>query len=470
MALFAEITITNTNLIGSQFTYDLYIRDCTSTVWGNPVKTNLSYSDFPQYINLVDTLGPNAGCYTFKVQEVNTNLECSGTTYYVTPTPTSTVTTTPTVTPTSNLVETPTPTQTQTPTVTPTNTTTTTPTQTQTPTVTPTVTPTSGTTQVINVDFGVDFRGGSTISDYSFTADTIQTSDLTISFKQKIYLLDGTEIPYYGDVIIPTGQRVGTTTITLKDLNYANVQPYVLSYSEILSNKIISVNRYARVVYEGKPPVGSFVYVTFSNCCNDLETIQTLVPENAIEPTGWVNLKYGVVYNGNCYSAGRVGGNGSNGYFYGYDFRDCLDKTVCPKCPDETPTPTPTETLATTPTVTPTTTPTVTPTESLTSTPTATPNLSPSQTPTTTPSLCDLDCEVVTTPNPTPTPTTTNTPSLCDLDCILSVTPYPTSTPTQTDFDLDCVVGVTPYPTSTPTQTDFDLDCVVGVTPYPTPT
>lgn len=457
MALFAEITITNTNLIGPQFTYDLYIRDCNSTVWGNPVKTNLSYSDFPQYINLVDTLGPNAGCYTFKVQEVNTNLECSGTTYYVTPTPTSTVTTTPTVTPTGNVSETPTPTQTQTPTLTVTST------PTITPTTTPTVTPTSGTTQVINVDFGVDFRGGSTISDYSFTADTIQTSDLTISFKQKIYLLDGTEVKYRGDVIIPTGQRVGTTTVTLRDLNYANVQPYVLSYSEILSNKIISVNKYAKIVYEGKPPIGSFVYVTFINCCNDLETIQTLVPENSIEPTGWVNLKYGVVYNGNCYTKGRVGGNGKDGYFYGYDFRDCLDETVCPKCPGETPTPTPTSTLVTTPT----TTPTLTPTESLTATPTTTPNASPSQTPTTTPSLCDLDCEVVTTPNPTPTPTTTNTPSLCDLDCILSVTPYPTSTPTQTDFDLDCIVGVTPYPTSTPTQTNFELDCDVWTTPTP---
>jgi hypothetical protein len=135
----------------------------------------------------------------------------------------------------------------------------------------------------------------------------------------------------------------------------------------------------------------------------------------------------GIIINDECYIPSRLGGDGSDGIYYGPDFKTCEDKS-CPTCPSPTPTPT----SSNTPTITTTPTPTVTPTnpyyltcdvitrdyvlvcnvetneytlecDSIISSPT--PTITPTVTPTVTPSE-DIPISISSTPS-TPTPTIT---------------------------------------------------------------
>lgn len=110
MAQFAEIAFSSTNLTGTTFTFNVYIKECGGRDWVE-THTNLSYTDFPVYVNLELTLG-EIECYEYKVVEQQTNLYCLGTVNLpiVSPTPTP-IPPTPTSTPS----ETPTPTPSETP-------------------------------------------------------------------------------------------------------------------------------------------------------------------------------------------------------------------------------------------------------------------------------------------------------------------------------------------------------------------
>jgi hypothetical protein len=120
MASQGQINITNTNLTGSSYSFEIYIRICGSGSWGSPIDT-IPYSGFPFYFDVQSVLG-DVDCYEYGVIEVETNTQCSGTVNYATPSPTPTNTVTPTVTMTPTLTVTSTITSTPTNTVTPTNT------------------------------------------------------------------------------------------------------------------------------------------------------------------------------------------------------------------------------------------------------------------------------------------------------------------------------------------------------------
>lgn len=424
MAKFAEIILTNTNLTGVTNSFSVFLKHCSGSTY-TTIQTGLTYSDFPYLVNLDNTFG-SINCYDYQVSEDLTGLICGGQQYTgITPSVSVTPTTTPSVTSTPQVSLTSTPT--------------TTPSVTQTPTITPSVTPSNVSETVVS--FGVEYSSGSTIATYTFTADTVVNEDLTINFKNIIYKNNGDEIDINSSVTILQNNRIGSNSVTLSSVDYADIRPYEMSYADITSNKSdVIYNKYSKVVYDEKPDPAKYVNYLFKPCCSDgTRPLNLMVTEESLQPTGWVGLGFGVLVNGVCYIASEPGGDGSDGTYYGPDIKSCSEIYGCRPC--ETVTPTPTKSLQ------------PTPTKSLRPTPTISP----------TPSICNgLDCDVEVTPNPSITPTQT---PITPLSCDVAVTPVPTITPTQTTItNLDCDVMVTPVPTVTPTQTVItNLNCDVDV-------
>ena len=76
MALFAEITLTSTNLTGVTNFFTVDMKPCSSGSY-TTIQTGLTYSDFPYLVNLDDNFG-TISCYNYKVTESVTSLICSG--------------------------------------------------------------------------------------------------------------------------------------------------------------------------------------------------------------------------------------------------------------------------------------------------------------------------------------------------------------------------------------------------------
>jgi hypothetical protein len=138
MPLLAEITITNTNLSGESYNFDIYVRECGSQSWGSPID-NVQYSAFPYTFDVFSVLTGSPQCVEYLVDEPTTQSQCLGQSNLPTPPPTET----PTLTPTQTTTPTLTPTLPITPTISVTNSVTPTRTPTLTPTRTPTLTPTN---------------------------------------------------------------------------------------------------------------------------------------------------------------------------------------------------------------------------------------------------------------------------------------------------------------------------------------
>lgn len=169
----AEIGMTN-EIIGIT-SFDVFVSDCVQPPVWQQVGNDLSFNDFPIFVNLEEYITIINNCYLYYISG-NTGCYCELTgstlppvtptttptntptisltssitpTISLTPSITPTISTTPSVTPTNSVTPTITPTITTTPTVTPTVTKTQTPTPTSTITRTPTITPTRTPTPTI---------------------------------------------------------------------------------------------------------------------------------------------------------------------------------------------------------------------------------------------------------------------------------------------------------------------------------
>ena len=191
-----------------------------------------------------------------------------------------------------------------------------------------------------------------------------------------------------------------------------------------------NIDKYHRVNFIGKnvPPTS---YYQFTDCCNTGGTKNLEVDRTS----PWITDGNGVIIDGVCYIPRALGGDGSDGLYYGPDFKDC-SFSECQTCPSPTPSVTPSITPTITPSITPTNPyyltcdvvtreyilvcdvetqsynlecesifvpPSATPTATVTPTPTSTISLTPTVTPTITPTN---------TITPTVTPTNTVTPSV----------------------------------------------------------
>ena len=236
-----------------------------------------------------------------------------------------------------------------TPTVTPTST----PSDTPTPSITPTPTPTPN--QDVDLDFDVDYSSGSTIAVFTITASEVLVDSLRVKFKNVLFnTLTQTDVELNAVVDIPAGSLSASTSASTST-NYANIQPYQTSYKDIKTTSggvtVRNIDKYHRVNFNGKTtPVTSFYQ--FTDCCNTGGTKNLEVDRTS----PWITDGYGVIIDGVCYIPRVLGGDGSDGLYYGPDFKDC-SFSGCQTCPSPTPSITPTVT----PTVTPSITPTVTP-------------------------------------------------------------------------------------------------------------
>jgi hypothetical protein len=281
----------------------------------------------------------------------------------------------------------PCPTPTPTPAVTQTVTRTVTATRTLTPTQTQTVTA-SGIVE-IDLDFGVDYETGSTIANFSITANTAVTTLTTIQFENILYLNDdsGREEIISGRVDILPGETIGTgRTTSTRDLSL--FIPYQVSYENIRStrgNSLGTVNKYTKVVFPENSPILGFYQ--FDSCCFNSDptgppkTIYASVDAASIN--GWIQQGYGITYSGVCYFPRSLASPSPSdiyiGTVWGPDNKGC----GTPQCLCPTPTPTGTPSVTTTPTHTPTRTVTKTPfvTPTRTITPTKTPPVTQTKTP-----------------------------------------------------------------------------------------
>lgn len=98
MAVQGQISITNTNLSGGSYNFNIYIRNCGSSDWGSIIET-IAYSGFPYYFDVDQVLTGSPTCYEYLVVEPTSLSQCTGTVNFATPTPTPTKTLTPTPTP-----------------------------------------------------------------------------------------------------------------------------------------------------------------------------------------------------------------------------------------------------------------------------------------------------------------------------------------------------------------------------------
>jgi hypothetical protein len=225
-----------------------------------------------------------------------------------------------------------------------------TPTPTSTPSVTltptPTVTPsTSIVIESVDLSFNVVYSSGSTIANYEINASKVLENDLNIQFKNVLYdSVTNDEIPI--EVIGVMRAKTSSLNISASTIyDYSKIEPYQLSYENIITsgtNIIVqNINRYNSVIFENytKPTESNYQFIS---CCGDI--IKNLKVDASSK---WVIYNYGVIIDGTCYVPYKLGGDGSDGVYYGPDIKSCAD-TNCPNCP------------STTPTVTPTITPTVT--------------------------------------------------------------------------------------------------------------
>ena len=392
MATQGQISITNTNLSGGSYSFEIYVRACGSGNWGSPIDT-IPYSGFPYYFNVESILTGSPSCYEYLVEEPTTQAQCTGQVIFTSPTPT--------------------------------------PTKTKTPTPTPTVTPpiTSG----VSLSIYSTFSEGSLLANYFLERDQTTTVDTYYQFQNKLATTGGSEIDLIAYVEIPQGATTGQTTVQLPFNSLNEIDPgySVISNFVSTSEESVVVDRYAGVIFEGR--VIPTIRVIFAECCNLLPNIQIQVPTTATDTNSqnpWV-LQGGVIqYQGNCYKFLQFGGNASNGFFAGPDASSC-GAEICPSC-NAVVSPSPTRTATRTPTITPTN--------------TKTPTLTPTNTPSPTPPCADCDSNVVDCAevmgcysypvaiSPTPTRSATPTPTVTS-----TLTPTLTPTPSVTPTNLECL-------------------------------
>jgi hypothetical protein len=314
---------------------------------------------------------------------------------------------------------------------TPTSTPTTTPSVTLSPTTTPSITvspsitPTPSTTpaQNVNLDFDVVYESGSTKATFTVIASSAVQNSLRVKFTNVLFDNIAQRDVKFNPVTVEirAGEISGSTSATTST-DYSRIEAYQTSYSAITTTgtdiRVNTINKYHSVNFIGKTsPVTSFYQ--FSDCCGTGGTKNLEVDRNST----WIIEGYGVIIDGVCYIPRGLGGDGSDGLYYGPDFKDC-SFVECPTCPS----PTPSVTSSVTPSITPTVTPSnpyylvcdvITREYTL---------------------VCDVDTQEYTLScdsifaSPSSTPTPTNTPSIS-----LSVTPSniaasvtPTATPTTT--------------------------------------
>jgi hypothetical protein len=380
MATQGQISITNTNLSGGSYNFEIYVRECGSGSWGSPIDT-IPYSGFPYFFNVEQVLSGSVDCFEYLVEEPTTLAQCTGQVYITTPTPTPTQTSTPTRTPT--------------------------------PTNTPT--PSSVTTG-LTLTLRSEYTSGSTVATYTIYSNSVVTGDTYFEFVNTLKSTAGTEFDLYANISIPAGFISGSTSLRLPTKNYSDVEKNYSVISNFVSDGTpFVVDRYGIVKFEGSViPNALWIY---RPCCDGLPNIGIQVPLTATQQGGWVANGGIILYNGNCYRPFGPGGDGLSGFYSGPDALLCSD-SICPAC-TTTPTPTPTVTRTSTQTPTPTSTPTI-PCSDCTSDfidcaeamgcysyiAEATPTPSPSVTPTITPTIS-------LTPTQTPTPTVTPTTLPC---------------------------------------------------------
>jgi hypothetical protein len=261
------------------------------------------------------------------------------------PSPTPTNTVTPSITPTI----TNTPSITKTTTQTPTNTVTTTPTKTVTPTNTPT--PTVTLDPQITVDFGATYESGSLIVDYVFTANTVVSENVTISFTNVLYdTVASQNIYIYTSVTINSGFSTGSTRVILADKSYNNLRKNYTEFLDVTSNRNnVNYNKFKSIVFEGDSPIYAQYYG--KKCCpGDPGPMDVYFNTATVD---WVN-DAGIVYNGVCYKIESQGDFGDFiGVYLGADFYgECRDYQGC-SCYEPQPSETATPTVTVTPTVSP---------------------------------------------------------------------------------------------------------------------
>jgi hypothetical protein len=244
-----------------------------------------------------------------------------------------------------------TPTPTVTPTTTPVGTLTPTPTTTPTNTATPTTTPSSSVVvESVDLSFNVVYGSGSTVANYEIIASKVIDKDLEINFKNVLYdRITNDEVPIYVTAVM-SAKTSSVTVSTSIPYDYSRIEPYELSYKEIVTQgtniTVQNINRYNSVVFENytRPTESNYQFIS---CCGD--KIKNLQVDTSSK---WVVSGYGVIIDRVCYVPYKLGGDGSDGAYYGPDIVSCSD-LECPKCPSATPTTTPTTTPTITPTITP---------------------------------------------------------------------------------------------------------------------
>jgi hypothetical protein len=380
MATQGQISITNTNLSGGSYNFEIYVRECGSGSWGSPIDT-IPYSGFPYFFNVEQVLSGSVDCFEYLVEEPTTLAQCTGQVFITTPTPTPTQTVTPTRTPVSTSTPTP-----------------------------------SSVTTGLTLTLRSEYTSGSTVATYSIYSNSVVTGDTYFEFVNTLKSTAGTEFDLYANISIPAGFTSGSTSLRLPTKNYSDLEKNYSVISNFVSDGIpFVVDRYGIVKFEGS--VAPDVLYIFRPCCDGLPNIEIQVPSTATQQGGWVANGQIIIYDGNCYRPYTAGGSGINGYFTGPDASFCSD-SICPECYTP-PTPTPTVTKTSTQTPTPTST-SIIPCSDCTSDfidcaeamgcysyiAEATPTPSPSVTPTITPTIS-------LTPTLTPTPTVTPTTLPC---------------------------------------------------------
>lgn len=260
----------------------------------------------------------------------------------VTPTPTRTQTPTNTLTPTNTV--------TQTSTTTPTNTVTPTQTVTRTATITPTntVTPTPSPLPELVVNFGSEYGSGSTRIVYTFTASTIPSQNVTITFDNILYdKITEQQVTISTGVTIFAGSLTGRTIVTLRDLDYSDVQKGSTSFVNVESTRVnTTFNKYTKVTFEDYTPITGFAF--FEKCCDRSDPGPDFI-EVEVDTFDWVDNGGGIFYENTCYKPLKFPVVGATyiGLRYGADFfGECTDQRFC-SCytpPSATPTRTPTKT------------------------------------------------------------------------------------------------------------------------------
>jgi hypothetical protein len=238
------------------------------------------------------------------------------------------------------------------------------------------------------------YSSGSVSSLYELYMDQPLEKDITLIFRNYIYLTSGDPIEIDTSIVIFAGETNGSIIqITDTDYSLLNGESIFDDFSIIYDGEMsFSVD----TSYVFNPPI---VTPTPTNTPTNTQTnmispTSTNTPTNTLTPTITTTNTPTVTQTNTP--------------------TNTITLTETP-----TNTPTGTSSVTPTPTETPTNTPTETPTPTVTETPTNTPTPEPTNTPTNTPTVTPTNTE---TPTNTPTTTPTNTP-----------TPEPTTTPTNTN-------------------------------------